>query len=311
MAEPTPRDLERLELEVPAAGADDLVAELGALFPAGFEQQERGLQAPGSTEQGPPPGVTRFVLYLAADANPDRRAALEALVARHRQRFGEELVRLRATAVPAQDWREIWKQHFKIQHIDDFVIQPSWLPYTPAQHEHLIHLDPGAAFGTGLHESTRLCLKEIGALIREGAHPRRVLDFGCGTGILAVAACLQWPSCSADAVDNDEAARAATDENARRNQLAERITVHARLPSDDGPTRGYDLVCANIQLSVLKAHAEALVALTRPAGHLVLAGLLIDQAPAAAAAFGRWGARRRADRREGEWIALRLQREAP
>ena len=118
---------------------------------------------------------------------------------------------------PNQNWREVWKVNFQIQHIGRFVIRPSWLDYAPGAGEHVIHLDPGSAFGTGLHESTRLCLHAIATLADAGERPATVVDFGCGTGILALAAGLLFPAASAWCLDNDPLALVACQENAERN----------------------------------------------------------------------------------------------
>lgn len=145
-----------------------------------------------------------------------------------------------------------------------------------------IHLDPGLAFGTGTHPTTRLCLKWLAETLREDRGPKGpVLDFGCGSGILAIAA-LRLGAATALAVDIDPLALAATANNACRNGVADRLRIAPTLAPDDGP---YDLVVANVLAGPLVAQAAALARATAVGGRLALSGILPDQASAVARAF--------------------------
>ncbi len=145
-----------------------------------------------------------------------------------------------------------------------------------------IHLDPGLAFGTGTHPTTRLCLRWLAETLREGGETRSVvLDFGCGSGILAIAA-LRLGATTALAVDIDPLALTATADNARQNGVGDRLRIAPALAPDDGP---YDLVVANVLAGPLVAQAAALTRATAIGGRLALSGILPDQTSAVARAF--------------------------
>ena len=165
-----------------------------------------------------------------------------------------------------------------------------------------VHLDPGLAFGTGTHPTTRLCLTWIYDTL-EGEAPRacEILDFGCGSGILAIAALLMGAQ-AALCVDIDPLALTATLDNARRNGVAERLRAATGLARDDGP---YGLVMANILAGPLIAQAPALMRATAADGRLALSGILPDQVPAVIQAFPGFTLAARED--EG-WVLLHGRR---
>jgi len=181
------------------------------------------------------------------------------------------------------------------------VLQPTWVPPIPADDDDLVVLlDPGRAFGSGSHESTRLAVAALEQLVRPGD---RVLDVGCGSGVLSVVAC-SLGAASARAVDVDPAAVDATRANADRNRVADRVTVACVGPSDvEGD---FDLVVANIGGGALVDLAPTLVERVRPGGVLVLSGQLDERVDALVAAcaggteLGRWS--------ESGWSAVALTR---
>ncbi len=166
-----------------------------------------------------------------------------------------------------------------------------------------VHLDPGLAFGTGTHPTTRLCLAWLHETLRgeEGPGGRAILDFGCGSGILAIAALLMGAR-AALCVDIDPLALSATLDNARRNGAAPRLRVAAGLARDEGP---YDLVVANILAGPLITQAPALMRATAARGELALSGILPDQVPAVIQAFAGFTLAARED--EG-WVLLHGRR---
>ncbi len=159
------------------------------------------------------------------------------------------------------------------------VLHPAWLPAAePAADDVVVRLDPGRSFGSGSHASTRLALAVLEDTIAGG---ERLLDVGCGSGVLAVAGC-RLGAASSLAVDVDPAAVEATRANAVANGVAERVSVSAGpLATVDG---AFDVVVANIGVRVLRELAPDLVVRTAPGGVLVLAGLLTDQVDAVVAA---------------------------
>jgi len=285
-----PDTLVKLDLTVPAVAADAVVADLAELSPQGFEQHDgEGVSA-----------LVRFVVYGEPAEATGLGDAMEDL-ARDLRAVHGPAVRLARSEIPRQNWREAWKEHFTLQRVDRFVIRPSWIDYAPTPTDLLIHLDPGSAFGTGLHETTRLCLRAVAALEAQGLAPDRVLDFGCGTGILGIGACLLWP-CRVVAVDDDPLAISACEENAERNGLARRIHAQEGLPADDR----FGVVVANVSRPVLIDHAERLAHRLAPHGRLVVSGLVLTDREAISAAYAGVGLETVGETQEGDWLCLVL-----
>jgi ribosomal protein L11 methyltransferase len=184
-------------------------------------------------------------------------------------------VHLRAIeAVPDADWVRLTQSQFEpIAVTPHFWIVPSW-HVAPPQARHVLRLDPGLAFGSGTHATTRMCLRWIATHAQDVSRDTRVLDYGCGSGILAIAAAMHGAG-RVDAVDIDPAAWGATRDNARTNHVD--VTVGA---PDRVHGRAYDIVLANILATPLKLLAPVLGAhLDRRAGsQLVLSGILARQA---------------------------------
>ena len=178
-----------------------------------------------------------------------------------------------AAAMPEAEWRDAWKRYFKVSRLTrQFVVVPSWEHYTAQLGDVVIDLDPGMAFGTGTHASTQLVLEELQTLADQGLVPDRVLDVGCGSGILSIAAVKMWPGARCIAVDNDPIAVAATLENAAHNQVVV-TTAITPLAALEGT---FPLVLANIQAHVLRELKAELI--SRTTGTLILSGLLTPQA---------------------------------
>ncbi|MDO4796070.1 MAG: 50S ribosomal protein L11 methyltransferase [Brachymonas sp.] len=207
-------------------------------------------------------------------------------------------------ALPEQDWVRLTQSQFTpVAITDDFWIVPSWHE-APAQAKHLIRLDPGLAFGTGTHPTTCMCLRWLArqAPTVQGAS---VLDYGCGSGILAIGAA-QFGAAEIDAVDIDPAAVTATGDNAANNQ----VSVRSGLPDLVEPAQArYQIVLANILASPLKVLAPLLCAHVAPGGHLVLAGILERQTQELQAAYAPYLRLSVADAQNG-WVLLTGQRPA-
>lgn len=180
--------------------------------------------------------------------------------------------------VEDQDWERVWLDQFQPMRFGARTWIVPWNHELPADADvpdaAVVRLDPGLAFGSGTHPTTALCLRWLDALAGAGAlHDARVLDFGCGSGILALAA-LKLGAAAAVGVDNDPQALLATADNARRNAIDSRLAVH--LP-DDEPPATYPVVVANILASALDALAEVLAARVAPGGRIALSGILRGQ----------------------------------
>ena len=215
-----------------------------------------------------------------------------------------------ATALPESEWRDAWKKYFKVSKLTrQFVVVPSWESYVAHDSEVVIDLDPGMAFGTGTHASTRLVLEEIQEIADRDVTPGRILDVGCGSGILSIAAVKRWPGSTCVAVDNDQLALDATMDNASINRVADRIEV-SLTPAGD-LDEAFPLVLANIQAHVLRALLTALVARTAPGGTLILSGLLTPQAQPIADEFVAAGVRLvrvRPSTDDPQWSSVTLRR---
>ncbi|MBE6366474.1 MAG: methyltransferase domain-containing protein [Lentisphaerae bacterium] len=173
-----------------------------------------------------------------------------------------------------EEWSEVWKKYFKIIHIaDNLVIRPSWLDYTPQAGQAVVNIDPGMSFGTGQHATTAYCLK---VLAREAGKSeyQKILDAGCGSGILAIAAkLLDYPTVTA--YDYDQDCVKVTLENMQCNDLtADDIEVFAADATTYDAPEQFDLACVNILSPILCAHASRIISWVRPDGLLALAGIL-------------------------------------
>ena len=213
------------------------------------------------------------------------------------------------------DWRDAWKQFYRKTVLGDgqLLLRPSWLPREDGDPAVELVLDPGRAFGTGLHETTQLCLDRVAVIARApGPPPRRVLDLGCGSGILALVAARLLPRAEVLAVDDDPEATATTHENAIANGLESRLQIRTG-DVDAVDDASFDLVLANIRAHTLIPRAAALARCTRPGGVVVLSGVLDDERDAVAAAYRGVGFVHDPDispwpRQRGEWVALDLRR---
>lgn len=224
---------------------------------------------------------------------PDEMAATEAATLLLSQDWAVGVHVNALQVVPDEDWVRVTQAQFApVPVTPKFWIVPSWHA-VPAAAERVIRLDPGLAFGTGTHPTTRMCLRWIATQAR--AWPR-VLDYGCGSGILAIGAALHGAR-EIDAVDIDAAAVEAT----RANALANGVTLRAGLP--DLAAGAYDLVLANILAQPLKLLAPLLAGHLADGAPLVLAGILERQADEIRAAYAPWCDLSVSDSEDG-WILM-------
>jgi ribosomal protein L11 methyltransferase len=241
---------------------------------------------------------------------PDDAAAAAALDTTeqalwHLQAFGLRPVgELRVRAVDEADWIDAWKAGFAPQRIGPVVIVPSWLNEAIAPDEVELRLDPGMAFGTGLHPTTRGCLTLLQSI---GPMPPRVLDVGSGSGVLALAA-LRLGAGTADCLDTDPVAVETTLANAVANGLDDRLSARVGSLPPIPHADPYLLVLANLVAAVLVELAEPLAAHTALEGRLVASGIIEGRGEEVIDALRGAGFALQERLDDGEWVSLLMTR---
>ena len=216
--------------------------------------------------------------YLPIDGKEEetRQRVVEGLW--HLSTIGPQFVGdLQTRIVNEEDWANAWKDYFHVTHIGRrLVIRPSWRAYLPKNDEVVLELDPGMAFGTGLHPTTRMCLEQVERYTRPGMH---VLDVGTGSGILALAAA-KLGAASVYCIDNSSVAVESATANVAANALSDRITVALGILDEAEATRmagQYDLVLANIIARVIGSIAPHLAQVLASGALLIASGIIEDR----------------------------------
>ncbi len=220
-------------------------------------------------------------------------------------------------ALPEDEWRDAWKRYFHITRLTrQIVVVPSWENIDDwserSDHDLLINLDPGQAFGTGAHASTRLVLEAMQVAKDDGFVPKSLVDVGTGSGILAIAAIKMWPTARGVAVDTDPIAVSTAAENAAKNAVGNQIDNTMTLVGS--LSRAFDLVLANIRAPILTELSNDITARVAPGGRLFLSGLLTTEADTVAKVYAeRHGLivdHIRLSRFDDEWSGAELHRPA-
>ena len=213
---------------------------------------------------------------------------------------------MRSEAVTEEDWANSWKKHHKLHRIGkSIVICPSWVDYCAEEGELVLRIDPGSSFGTGGDETTRVCLRLLETSVRAGD---RVLDMGCGSGVLSIAALLLGAGSSLG-VDIDKNAVEAAKENARLNGVGERFeglfgNVLTNVEFADKFGRDFDLICANIMADVHIAMKDMHFKKLKPGGGLILSGIIAHRADEVRTVFESGGFECTGTAEENGWLAL-------
>ncbi len=241
-----------------------------------------------------------LVLTALFDADADALTLLAALEAFDP---GLDWTQVGFRKVEDEDWERAWLDQFQPMRFGARTFIVPWnhdVPSDAGDDAAIVRLDPGLAFGSGTHPTTALCLRWLDALAADGLlEGRHVLDFGCGSGILALAA-LKLGAAKAVGVDNDPQALLASADNAQRNAVDADFSVY--LP-DDEPVTTYPVVVANILASALDALAERLAARVAPGGRIALSGILKGQEDELLARYAPWFDALSATR-DGDWMRI-------
>jgi ribosomal protein L11 methyltransferase len=287
---------------VPADSAEHAASLLGELTGTGvwteapFAQPD--LESDAIIDAGAPVRVHAYASYATrADIERDAAGALQAASI-------EASVSLHE--VDEEDWAESWKAFFHVERFGErLVVVPSWREFTPAPDDVVLLLDPGMAFGTGQHETTRMCMEAI----ERTAHPgMRVLDAGCGSGILAIAAAKLGAS-DVFAVDIDANCVRVTESNARANGVSDIVrartgSLGAAWPFPSSADPRFDVAVANIIARVIVELAPALAASLVPGGRLIVSGIIGEREPEAAAALVAADLSVESTRAMGDWRCI-------
>ncbi|MPZ98262.1 MAG: methyltransferase domain-containing protein [Dehalococcoidia bacterium] len=316
MAQPAHRESDERWVEVTArvAPADvDLVSAVLEDLAAGGVAVEPAIEVSDEADfeyrETAAPSAVRA--YLAAPFEPRQRRALRARLTA--LPLTAPLPPLHYAEVAPEDWAEEWKRFYSVQHIGKrIVVRPSWERYQPAPGEVVVELDPGTAFGTGQHETTRLCLAAIERHLRPGVE---VLDIGAGSGILAVAAA-KLGAARVRAIDIDGSTVEVARENAARNGVAGRVLAAAGSLGEawpwgsSPPVRCAGLVVANISSTVVTGMLADIARALRPGGLLLASGFMAASEAEVVAASERQGLRTIRVDGEGDWRCLVAARAA-
>ncbi|MEB3262083.1 MAG: 50S ribosomal protein L11 methyltransferase [Cyanobacteriota bacterium] len=302
----------RLEMAAPAELEESLLWKLNQL----------GIQRVAFRHRPEAPMDRQLLAWLpAVDWPATEHSRLEGALAPLAGTFGLELPPIRWIRQADEDWSLSWKQHWQPDPVGErLLILPAWLELPP-EHAHrlVIRMDPGSAFGTGSHPTTRLCLEAIERMAQEradaGGHAPglggiRVADLGSGSGILGIAALLQGAATVA-ATDTNSLAVRATRDNARDSGFEDRLRVaHGSLEELAGllEHRPADLLLCNILAPVIEALSPGFDRLLAPDGVGLLSGMLVSQAAGLETALARLGWRARLAAEQGSWGLMMLHK---
>ena len=239
--------------------------------------------------------------YLPLDHTTDHRRAQIDVGVRLVGHLAQ-LSDLRERVVSEDEWQNSWKDFFEVLRVGSrIVVCPTWREHTPDDGDIIVHLDPGMAFGTGHHPTTRMCLEAIERVVTSGD---AVLDVGCGSGILSIAAAklgagrVVGLEIDANAVG---VGRANVDLNGVHHTVE---VVQGTLPSPKAPSGSFDLVTANISARVIEDLAEHLIHSLAPGGTLLASGIIDKHIPTVVGALESCGATVSEQLVDGDWVAL-------
>ncbi len=264
------------------------------------------MEAPGGynpDEGESPPSAERVTVrtYIPLDHETDERTNYIDMGVRLVAHLSD-VSSLRQRVLEEEDWQDAWKKHFDILRIGKrTVVAPSWREYAPRPEDAVIRLDPGMAFGTGHHPTTKMCLELLEELVSPGSS---VLDVGCGSGILSIAAA-RLGAARVFGLDIDRDAAGSAISNVRDNALEQQVEIaEGTLPHEGAPASRFDVAVANISAKVASEMAEHLVSAVKPGGRLLVSGILLENKAGVAERLSAAGARGTTTKVDGDWVTL-------
>jgi len=209
---------------------------------------------------------------------------------------------LQERVVEEEEWQNSWKEHFHVLRISHRItICPTWREHTPRDGEHVIKLDPGMAFGTGHHPTTRMCLEQLDELVKPGID---VLDVGCGSGVLSIAAARLGVR-HVFGLEIDSVAVSVAKQNVRDNGVEHTVrVVQGTLPHPDVKQSAYDIAVANISAKVVSEIGHYLVSSVHDGGKVIASGILLENKDGVIQALAEAGADLEQTLADGDWVTL-------
>ena len=290
-----------LSVDAPPEYAEPLSEIFHRYGEGGVAIEQPGGFNPDEGEAPPVPDKVTIKTYLPMDATTqDRRARIDA-AARLIASFAR-ISEMRERVASEDEWRDSWKEFFHPLRIGrGIVICPTWRECETEPGDAVVRLDPGMAFGTGHHPTTRMCLEALESAVSPGD---RVLDLGCGSGILSIAAA-KLGAASVAGFEIDAAAVRSARANVEANGAGDRVEiVRGTLPSAKAPPQTFDLALANISARVVTDMAAHITACLAPGGTLIASGVIEAHLAGVTAALESAGATVRERTMDGDWAAL-------
>ena len=296
-------DLKWLELSVSAP--PEFVEPLSHIFyrygHGGVALEQQGGFNPDEGETASETAWVTLKTYLPINESTDERRNLIDVGVRLVAHVGP-VTELVARTVDEDEWQNSWKEHFHVLRVGRrLVVKPTWREYDPRPTDVVIVLDPGMAFGTGHHPTTRSCLEQLERLVAPGAS---VLDFGCGSGILSIAASKLGAS-SVLGVEADSSAVRVAKQNARENGVQHNVlVVEGTLPRPEARPGAFDVAVANISAKVVSEASTELVKAVKPGGVVIASGIILDNKAVVERSMAAAGAALADTIVDGDWVTL-------